>query len=227
MEWWASLILLVKPYHSSCAHTNYTTQNSSGTFQQQQAAAVSALFQLSPTGQITPSGEGVGGQAASAHSHTVLSAGAIAGIVIGGIAVLALLAALGYFIGRTYSYKYILRVNTPGGIASQPNMAHKSFTHPSPYSGDSSGFRSTTISDTTTAGNMLASYEHGRVGSSPRSNNSPGFPIMPYNITTLDHISGSYESRAPEFHPANAMTTTMMPPYELAEAPVGAPEDGS
>jgi hypothetical protein len=124
----------------------------------------------------------------------------------------------------------MLQVKAPGEHASQPKMAHANFAYPSSYASDPSVIRNTAFSGTTTVGDSTVSYEHGRVGSSPRPGDPPGFPNMSFNITAVDDISGSYESRATGFHPTNAMTTGMMPlmraisprgnpPYELAETP--------
>lgn len=82
--------------------------NVSGSFQRQQAAAKAAPFQLSPTGTTSPSEGGTGLTQKSSGSGT-LSPGAIAGISIGGFIVLALAASLCYFVGRTSSYKSMLR----------------------------------------------------------------------------------------------------------------------
>jgi hypothetical protein len=128
----------------------------------QQAAAKAAPFQLSPAGASSPSEGGTGGTGVTQKSSSsgVLSPGAIAGIAIGAVIVLALAASLCYFIGRSSSYRSMLRrgdkpdqqnaplpdtssVSSPqtdtSTIASpfnspQPSMAIQGFSHLAPHS---------------------------------------------------------------------------------------------
>jgi hypothetical protein len=90
-------------------------------------AAVNADFQLAPgetwplegvtagaeSGNATGNGTSTATSASASH-HSSLSGGAIAGIVIGGLAVLALAAALFYFMGRSKTYKDMFKSSHQG-----------------------------------------------------------------------------------------------------------------
>jgi hypothetical protein len=112
---------------------NHLADPPNGTsIEKQSQAAINAPFQLSPgqpwpvegaspgsetvTAVPTPSASASAAPAVE-HAHH-LSGGAIAGIVIGSIAVLALAAALFYFVGRSNSYKDIIKRSEAGGAAS-------------------------------------------------------------------------------------------------------------
>jgi len=99
--------------------------------QKQKDAAISAPYELAP-GQPWPAeGASVGAETATVSgysqptstsangqnqgSHHSLSGGAIAGIVIGGVVVLALAAALFYFVGSNKTYKDVLKANRSDG----------------------------------------------------------------------------------------------------------------
>lgn len=91
----------------------------------QKEAAIKAPFQLAPgeaypaegaTGSETASASGsqptaTNGATANTAHHSSLSGGAIAGIVIGGLAVLAIAAALFYFMGRSKTYKDMFKAS--------------------------------------------------------------------------------------------------------------------
>ena len=74
---------------------------------------------LGPTASSNPSSSGNG-----SHGHT-LSGGAIAGIVVGGVAFLAICAALFFYVGRTKSLKEVIK--------------HKEVTSPNPNNGGFGG----------------------------------------------------------------------------------------
>ena len=92
-------------------------------------AAVQADFQLAP-GEAWPLEGTVGAEtgnsttsSTSSSHHSSLSGGAIAGIVIGGLAVLALAAALFYFMGRSKTYKDMFKSSRHGGSEGGAGMS--------------------------------------------------------------------------------------------------------
>jgi hypothetical protein len=112
--------------------------NEAQVLSKQKAAAIAAPFQLAPDQAWPAEGSTPGAETASAsgfssptttssssaHSTSSehhLSGGAIAGIVIAGVAVLALAAALFYFIGRSKTYKDMFtgKHSVTAGNASQ------------------------------------------------------------------------------------------------------------
>jgi len=187
--------------------------NSTGTFQQQQAAAVSAPFQLSPSGQVTPSESGPipasSSKGSSGGSSGRLSGGAIAGIAVGAVFGLALLAGLCFFMGKSSKYKGMLKGKGSGEQPAQPDMTPK-MAYPSPYH-DPTGFRNTFISDTTTIGeHMGVPYQRGGVHSSYMGE-PQGYPNMSPNIMMPhDKSAPGYGRVSPEYYQVNAATTGMM-----------------
>lgn len=93
--------------------------NSTQTFAKQLEAAKEATFQVKPgdpvpaegtqslhaTGTAAPSNNASN----SNHHHNSLGAGAIAGIVVGAVAFLALCAALFFYVGRAKSLKEVIK----------------------------------------------------------------------------------------------------------------------
>jgi hypothetical protein len=104
--------------------------NSSVSLENQHQAAIAAPYQLAPGQPFPAEGSGTptaepspsAGSSNRGSNGSHLSSGAIAGIVIGGVVVLLLAAALFYFVGRSKTYRDILGgkgSTVPGGHGSQ------------------------------------------------------------------------------------------------------------
>lgn len=105
------------------------TENQS--IDKQVAAAKKAAYQLAPGESLPAEGSRPSSSATPSSSpspspstvakHSSLSGGAIAGIVIGGIVLLAIAAALFYFMGRSKTYKDMFKASRGG--SDQPGLS--------------------------------------------------------------------------------------------------------
>jgi hypothetical protein len=225
----------------------------------QKEAAIKAPFQLAP-GEAWPAEGAIGAASASASglsqptatslngattntTHHSLSGGAIAGIVIGGIAVLAVAAALFYFMGRSKTYKDMFKASrgseggagmsetgdrvgpwTPGphGQATVPYQDNPSITTPS------RGYQDHRISHMTYNSQMTAPSDGTFVGynrntgepefAAEAPSDAPGAQYSAHSSPALKQ--GGFQPPPPPFQPSAPIPEQQ---HQVHEAPGDTP----
>jgi hypothetical protein len=141
--------------------------NDTQTLQKQIDSASAASYQVKPgdpvpaegTASLHASATAAPTAAPSSHGSHSLSSGAIAGIAVGGVAFLAICAALFFYVGRTKSLKEVIKhreatvkspaptdghfPQSPGFIPYSPNMQHAEAGQPLPAYGQHNATDST------------------------------------------------------------------------------------
>lgn len=179
----------------------------------------------SPTSSATPSPSA----SAAAHKST-LSGGAIAGIVIGGLSILAIAMALFYFMGRSKTYKDMFKASR-GGTSSHPDAPSETGNdRVGPWIPSPRGTASTPYQDNPSLSQGSQGYQDHRISQMTYNSIAPSHSgtFVGYNRNTgepefaaevaADHSGALYSTKSSPAQKQGGWATPQPPPLGFQSA---------